>query len=116
MARRGRPSRKSFAELIADEVAAHLFAERDRVHQKKSGPDGKVLEARGQQRIGVAFLKTLCERVAQKHGISARTVETYYNRHRDTVIDRYALALDQRLDGVRITTKDQSLRKVSRRK
>lgn len=109
MAKRGRPSNKTFAEHITDEVAATMWKEQARV---KWG----LAKAKGQQQIGVPFIKGVCERVAKKYGIQARTVETYYYRHQPGIVKRYSDEIVRRLRGKRVRNIDQSAKKVFRRK
>ena len=108
MTKRGRPRSTERAQKIADDVAARLFVERDRV---LSGQN----RAKGQQRIGSAFLKDICERVGKRHGVSARTVEKYFYRHRESVNTRYVEALEKRLkqsDEAEATERRAKLRQI----
>jgi hypothetical protein len=89
MARRGRPSTRPFAEKVCDFVVERLFFVRDRDFREKKKP-------KGQHRISVPF-QEVCEYVAKKLKISARTVEAYYYRHRSGAKKRFLAKLAQRL-------------------
>ena len=98
MAKRGRPSKRAFSEDIADEVTAMIWREQARV-------SWGLAKDKGQQRIGNPFIKGVCEKIGQKYGLTARTVETYYYKYGGPgSTARYSTELVRRLRGKRVRT------------
>jgi hypothetical protein len=88
--KRGRPSDKARQELIADNVLALVFVEQDRARREKQ-------KLKGQRRLPKAFIKTICAQIARRHGVTTKTVATYFYRHHKGWRERWSASLEMKL-------------------